>query len=1270
MVGGTKESAIGLQFVNHRELSRPDLGKEILLHGRFYEAEMDWDMIVGYDFMMETDSGVLPAQASMTLYQDDQLSWLSSPEHHVECQWIQPERNQLEVAALDTEPTGPANQEYGVMPEVASRVVADLGASDLALDAFSSGTSAHLRVCEKYWSAQDSAWKKHWGPHQGLMWIHCPRWDIPRAIAKIRKDRSKAVLVAPMGCTEEESTRHWVASLTNMTLNKVVLPAGESVYQDAKGQPMPPQRWPTEFHYVDGGLDQADATDFVCVNRIIAEPWRQCFAVPPVDIEESEDPLTEEKLDLVQGYMDQPFHDWGSQREGKGQDKAPWEVDSIVSGSYNGNTFVQRVLDHMSSQDEPPGGNPPTYGDLFRGKTRDGPLGHLGRPPEPKPSGVATPQVSSVVEVPGKAKAESDDCPKIQALRARLKQKYGDTFFSGKPVFPPPVRGPYGEAKIRLKQDPRVYRHREFALRGERKEAMEKILSDFIERGWLEPCHSEWASPCFVVPKKVAGEWRLVADYRGLNAQTQHDSYTLPLIEDMLQKQHRRRIFTVIDLKHGYHQMPLAKESRACTAMSTPLGPLQWKVMPMGVTNGNAAFQRMLENLLEPVRDCADPFVDDVIIASGDPSMSYEELLEAHERDVTRVLDLLVRHKLTGSSDKATIAVSEVVFAGHVVGNGQQKPIPGKVAAIEHWEKPKTVSELRAYLGFCHYYSGYIKMYAEYAAPMTTMLKGNREETKKGSKKALVWDADSDLAFEGMKQALLSAVGLHLVDPDRGFVLRTDASDYAVDAVLEQVLDDGRHVPVAFWSRVLAEGQRRTWTPREKEAYAIVMALRKWAGYIALHPVTVCTDHQSLQSWHKEHVDTPSGPASRRARWHETLAKFDLTVVYIPGKDNTVADCLSRWAYPASKGMTDVSAHGDEAETAEAKKIIEMERLMEEEGIKCFVVMAADAPLGKRVSRAVRVLAPEGAESDKHLFPESCLQDDWTDDYAKSKAFAAEYRAVTDPDDGQKWPKGLTEEDGKLYRNGKLLVPESRVLELCEAWHHHMLHPGVKKQALDMQRRFEIDHIVLYTAIKRVRKGCSVCQACNPDNRNVKQLEKEHAERQKSAPSSTAQKFRVGDPVWVIRPRPMGTHRTKTWFTPGEVVRRIGEDTYRIKVGHGQFRERHESQLRVREPDLRGQHVSLSYAAHEAESDDDYAEQDDYTVEKILAQRPKASAPGGPEFKVGWRGYGPSHDTWEPVSSFVARVNTPFMEYIRKHKTKIHVSDLAALTRAIAARGA
>ena len=129
--------------------------------------------------------------------------------------------------------------------------------------------------------------------------------------------------------------------------------------------------------------------------------------------------------------------------------------------------------------------------------------------------------------------------------------------------------------------------------------------------------------------------------------------------------------------------------------------------------------------------------------------------------------------------------------------------MPGRVAAIDHWEKLKIVSELRAYLGFCNYYSGCIEMYAEYAAPMSAMLEGNREETKIGSKKALVWNEESDRAFERMKQALLSAVGLNLVDPDRGFVLCTDASDYAIGAVLEQVLEDVRHMPVTFWCRDL-----------------------------------------------------------------------------------------------------------------------------------------------------------------------------------------------------------------------------------------------------------------------------------------------------------------------------------------------------------------------------------------------------------------------------------------------------------------------------------
>ena len=149
----------------------------------------------------------------------------------------------------------------------------------------------------------------------------------------------------------------------------------------------------------------------------------------------------------------------------------------------------------------------------------------------------------------------------------------------------------------------------------------------------------------------------------------------------------------------------------------------------------------------------------------------------------------------------------------------------------------------------------------------------------------------------------------------------------------------------------------------------------------------------------------------------------------------------------------------------------------------------------------------------------------------------------------------------------------------------------------------------------------------------------------------------------------MGTQHSKTLFTPGEVISRIGEDAYRIKMGSGQFRERHESQFSVRGPEVCGNHVSLDYTAHEADSDDNYAEQDDSTVEQIVAQRPSCSARGAVEFQVRLRGYGPYHGTWEPVFFFVPRINTPFIEYVRRHRTKLEVSDLEALRGAIAARG-
>ena len=321
----------------------------------------------------------------------------------------------------------------------------------------------------------------------------------------------------------------------------------------------------------------------------------------------------------------------------------------------------------------------------------------------------------------------------------------------------------------------------------------------------------------------------------------------------------------MLELKHGYHQMPLHPDSRPCIAMSKPLGPMQWKVVPMGARNGNAAFQRMMEDLLGPVWDSADPFVDDIIIGSGTEDMTDDELIEAHEKDPRRVLSEVDKHNMVCKPTKASVFVGEVEFAGHVVGQGHRRPMPGKLASLHHWEKPQTISELRSFMGLCNYYSGYVRMYAELSGPLHKMLQVGKFDGRKGSKKKLAWTPEDENAFSRLKERLLGQLGLFLVDPNTGFVLRTDASDYTVGAVLEQVQDDGAHVPVVIWSRILAEGHRRTWTAREKETYTIVCALRIWSGHIGLQPVVVSTDHQSLQSWHKEHVDTPPGPAARGA---------------------------------------------------------------------------------------------------------------------------------------------------------------------------------------------------------------------------------------------------------------------------------------------------------------------------------------------------------------------------------------------------------------------
>ena len=388
------------------------------------------------------------------------------------------------------------------------------------------------------------------------------------------------------------------------------------------------------------------------------------------------DVLSYAEIDHVVNYMLMGMHDRVAAKKGRAMVTSPhwWDDKMLVTGKYEKDEFVARVMDHIADQiDGPVGSDPPTWDFPRMGAGSDKNSADaanfrrllVGSTPHDDEDGISDEEksdsdpeeaytaVQSVVSIPKQAAEEAQENPKVAELKERLINAY-PRLFSGVANKNPPDRRRFGTARIKLKPNPKIYRHREYQLQGDRGKAMKKLLAEFIGRGWIEPSDSEWASPAFIIPKKEKGEWRLVVDYRGLNEQTKHDLYSLPLNDTILQKQQRKRIFKVLDLKHGYHQMPLHPDSRPCTALPMPLGPMQWKEVPMGAKNGNAAFQRMMEDLLGPVRNCANPFVDEIIIGSGTADMTENELIEAHEKDLRRVLSKLDKHNMVCKPTKAS----------------------------------------------------------------------------------------------------------------------------------------------------------------------------------------------------------------------------------------------------------------------------------------------------------------------------------------------------------------------------------------------------------------------------------------------------------------------------------------------------------------------------------------------------------------------------------------------------------------------------------------
>lgn len=418
------------------------------------------------------------------------------------------------------------------------------------------------------------------------------------------------------------------------------------------------------------------------------------------------------------------------------------------------------------------------------------------------------------------------------------------------------------------------------ALREIVDEEIGKLLKDEI----IRPSRSPYNSPIWVVPKKedASGKkkYRVVVDFRKLNAITIADRYPIPEVGEVLSRLGGNKFFTVIDLKSGFHQIPLREEDIEKTAFSVNNGKFEFTRLPFGLKNAPSIFQRALDDILRDfIGKTCYVYIDDIIIFSKDE--------QSHFRDLEEIFKTLDSANMKVQLDKCNFFKNEVEFLGFVVSDTGTRAIQKRVEAIVNIPYPKTLRQLRSYLGLCNYYRRFIKGYADMAKPLTSILRGpNGKIPRSESSKIKISLGDAEKkAINDLKNALLSReVILYYPDYKKEFHLTTDASNVALGAVLSQ---DGR--PITFISRVLSETEEN-YATNEREMLAIIWALDTLRNYLyGTAKVVIHTDHQPLT-----YALSNKNSNTKMKRWKAILEEYNYEIKYQPGRTNVVADALSR----------------------------------------------------------------------------------------------------------------------------------------------------------------------------------------------------------------------------------------------------------------------------------------------------------------------------------------------------------------------------------------